>query len=381
MYLKRLLNLPNLLKKKSFFLFGPRATGKSFLVDQQLKEKALLVNLLSGDLLVRLMSRPSYLEQLIKAKPHCKLVVLDEVQKIPQLLDEVHRLIEEAGIRFLLTGSSARKLRHGAANLLAGRAWQTNLFPLTSQEIPNFDLMRYLHYGGLPPVYLSNHPEEELNAYVTTYLKEEIQAEAIVRKLPAFARFLQCAALTSGQIINFSSVASDTAVPISSVREYYQILEDTFMGFLIPAWTKTLKRKAMSTAKFYLFDLGVRNTLLGLSTVIPQTDQFGILFEHFIATELRAYLNYRRVRQTLSYWQARNHQEVDFIIGDDTAIEVKATDNIVHKHLKSITMLAEENICKRYIVVSQDPYHRRIDQIELMPWQYFLEQLWSDQLV
>ena len=381
MVIQRTLNLPNLLKKKSFFLFGPRATGKSFMIDQQLGENALILNLLRGELALRLMSQPSYLEKLIVAHPACDLVVLDEVQKIPQLLDEVHRLIESKGTRFLLTGSSARKLRRGAANLLAGRAWQANLFPLTSHEINQFDLARYLQYGGLPPVYLSEDPQEELHAYVDTYLKEEIQAESIIRKLPAFTRFLQCAALTSGQIINFSSIASDTGIPISTVREYYQILEDTFMGYLVPGWTKSQKRKATSTAKFYWFDLGVRNTLIGLNYISPQTDQYGLLFEHFIACELRAYLSYRRLRSPISYWQTRHHQEVDFIIGDDIAIEVKSTNKVVTKHLKSLRLLAEEKICRKHILVSQDPFQQCVDTINIMPWNDFLKQLWDDTIL
>ena len=381
MIIQRTLNLSNLLKKKSFFLFGPRATGKSFIVEQQLGKNALVLNLLHGSLSLRLMSQPSDLERLIMARPECDLVVLDEVQKIPQLLDEVHRLIESKGIRFLLTGSSARQLRRGAANLLAGRAWQANLFPLTSHEINQFDLTRYLQYGGLPPVYLSEEPQEELYAYVDTYLKEEIQAESIVRKLPAFTRFLPCAALASGHIINFSSIASDTGISMSTVREYYQILEDTFMGYLVPGWTKSQKRKAASTAKFYWFDLGVRNTLIGLDSISPHTDQYGLLFEHFIACELRAYLSYKRLRYPISYWQTRSHQEVDFIIGDEIAIEVKSTTKVMNKHLKSLRLIAEEKLCQKYILVSQDPFPQRVDNIDIIPWNNFLKQLWGDALL
>ena len=179
MIINRILNLPELLKKKSFFLFGPRATGKTFLISHSFDPKEIIViNLLRSDMYLRLSGAPHELEEMISIIENPKLVVIDEVQRVPELLNEVHRLIEDRHIRFLLTGSSARKLKKEGVNLLAGRAWETNLFPLTSHEIEKFDLQRYLEYGGLPPVYLSDYPVEELHAYVNTYLKEEIQAEA-----------------------------------------------------------------------------------------------------------------------------------------------------------------------------------------------------------
>jgi uncharacterized protein len=296
-------------------------------------------------------------------------------------MNEVHRLIEEQNIRFLLTGSSARKLRKQDVNLLAGRAWEANLFPLTSVEIPNFNLERYLLYGGLPPVCNSVEPEEELIAYVDTYLREEIQAEGLVRKIPAFSRFLLTSALTSGQILNFTTIASDAGVSVSSVREYYQILQDTFIGFLVPGWTKTLKRKAMSSAKFYFFDLGVRNTLAQIKSVARPSNLFGQSFEHFIALEIRAYLSYRRKREPLNYWRTQHGQEVDFIIGGKIAIEVKTTDHITEKHLQGLQLLSEEKICQRYILVSFDKVMRRYSECEVMHWQDFLKQLWDDQIV
>ncbi len=224
------------------------------------------------------------------------IIVIDEVQRIPELLNEVHRLIEDQQRRFLLTGSSARKLKQRGVNLLAGRAWEARLFPLYYQEIPNFDLNRYLLYGGLPAIYLSEYPNEELNAYVDTYLKEEIQAEALIRKIAAFTRFLQFSALTSGQTLNFTQLGSDAGVPTSTVREYYQLLEDTFVGFMLPAFTATQRRKPTSTAKFYYFDLGVQHKLAGINAIPANTTTFGESFEHFTALELRAYLSYRRLR-------------------------------------------------------------------------------------
>ncbi len=378
MNLKRLLDLPGLLQKKSFFLFGPRATGKSFLIREQFPINVPVLNLLKSELYLLLSSRPYELEPIINSYEQQGLVVIDEVQRVPMLLHEIHRLIEERGIRFLLTGSSARKLREKNVNLLAGRAWEAQLFPLTRHEIPNFDLNRYLHFGGLPPVYLSEEPAEELGAYVHTYLQEEIQAESLVRKIPAFSRFLQLSALTSGEIMNFSKIANDAGIPVSTIREYYQILEDTFIGFMLPAWVKTIKRKPASTAKFYFFDLGVKNTLATIKNIEPQSDLYGQAFEHFIALELRAYLSYRRLSLPLSHWRSQQGCEVDFIVGDEFAIEVKTTNNVNEKHLKNLKSLQEENICKKYFLISHDRVNRKYGQIEVIYWQDFLDKLWQD---
>lgn len=382
MFFERVLNLPTLLKKKSYFLFGPRATGKTSLIKAQFSEGVLVLDLLESDLFLRLNTSPGDLESIILGyNNQPPIVIIDEVQRIPDLLNEVHRLIEKTGIHFLLTGSSARKLRRSQANLLAGRARQAELFALTSAEIPDFDLDRYLQYGGLPMIYQSDDPVEDLHAYVDTYLKEEIQAEALVRQLPAFTRFLRFSALTNGEMLNFTNVSNDSGVPASTVREYYAILEDTFIGFMLPAWTKTTKRKPVSKAKFYYFDLGVKNTLADIRSIPKQSDLYGKSFEHFIAVELRAYISYQRKHLNLSYWQAKNGQEVDFIIGDDIAVEVKATDRTQDKHLKGLKALAEEGICKRYILLSQDKLKRRVDCIEIMHWKEFLSALWSGEIV
>lgn len=377
----RVLNLRHLLKKKSFFLFGPRATGKSFLIRKELGQSSVVFDLLRSELYLSLSAHPENLEAMIDARDQFEYVVIDEVQRVPMLLNEVHRLIETRHLTFLLTGSSARSLRQHHVNLLAGRAWEANLFPLTTAEIPDFNLMRYLQYGGLPAVYLSENPQEELHAYVDTYLKEEIQAESLVRKIPSFSRFLQLAALTSGDILNFSSVSNDTGIPISTVREYYRILEDTFIGFLVPAWTKTIKRKPMSTAKFYLFDCGVKHILANIKSLEMNSDTYGQAFEQFIALELRAYISYRRLRLPLSYWQSQQHQEVDFIIGDDVALEVKSTSSVNDKHLKTIRLLMQENICKQYFVISNDSINRLVDNIHIIFWKDFLEKLWSDKII
>lgn len=378
----RTLDLRALLQKKSFFLFGPRATGKSYLISKLFNQTSfLIIDLLESDKYLRLSSEPHKLENLINSQEKVDLVVIDEVQRIPELLNEVHRLIEKRQFKFLLTGSSARKLKRAQANLLAGRAWEAQLFPLTYREIPKFDLQRYLCYGGLPPVYLSEEPLEELRAYVSTYLREEIQAEAVVRKIPAFSRFLKFSSLTCGNMINFSSVANDASVPITTIREYYQILEDTFIGFLLPAWTKTVKRKPITTAKFYYFDVGVKNILAEIYHVNPNTSLFGQVFEHFIAMELRAYLSYTRSFEKLAYWCAKNGQEVDFIVGDRLGIEVKATEKITAKHLRGIIALKEENLLERYIIVSQDKINQNIQGIECLYWKDFLQAMYEQKII
>ena len=366
-------------------MLGPRATGKTSLIREQLSQQTLVLNLLRSDLFLRLNANPSLLEEMIDTQPNKEtIIVIDEVQKIPQLLNEVHRLIEDKKITFLLTGSSARKLRKNDVNLLAGRAWEAQLFPLTRQEIPDFSLQRYLQFGGIPSVYLSPEPKEELIAYVNTYLKEEIQAEAVIRKIQSFSRFLQVSALTSGKMLNYSSLASDVGIPVSTVREYYQILHDTLIGFLLPAWTKSQKRKAISTAKFYFFDIGVMHQLAEIKAIEPNSDLYGQAFEHFIAMELRAYLSYRRKDLGLQYWASKNGQEVDFIIGDDIAIEVKATRSIDSKDLKglkALKALKEEAICKKYYLVSFDKIHRKHEGIDIIYWENFLDKVWRDEII
>ncbi len=374
---KRILNLESLLQKKSFFLLGPRCTGKSTLINQQLKEKALVIDLLDSDYYLRLQSRPKDLESMIEDK---HLVVLDEIQKIPPLLDEVHRLIEKNRITFLLTGSSARKLRRNHSNLLAGRAWLANLFPLVTDEIPLFNLDRYLQYGGLPQVYASQYPDEELKAYVRTYLYEEIQAEALVRKMPDFSRFLEVAALFNGELINFTNIGNDCQVSPSTVREYYHLLEDTLMGFTLHPWTRSKKRKAIQTAKFYFFDTGVAHALARTEKLDRNSDLYGKAFEHFIGMELKAYLSYRRLPDELSFWRSINGQEVDYLVGKSTAIEVKSTKRIDAKHLKGLQALREENVFKKYLLISHDSIPQTIDGIVCRHWKTFLEDLWKNKL-
>lgn len=380
MYIERILNIKQLVKEKSYFLFGPRATGKSSLIEHSLKDQSLIVDLLHSETYRRLMMNPSDIEAMIDADPR-PYVVIDEIQRVPELLNEAHRLIEKRQIRFLLTGSSARKLKRQGVNLLAGRARQAELFPLTYHELKSFNLQHYLQYGGLPMVTLSSDPQEDLDAYVHTYLEEEIKSEALVTKLPAFSRFMQLSALTSGTTLNYSSIASDAGVSGATLREYYQILEDTFLGFQVLPWQHSVKRKAVSTARFYYFDVGVKNRLAQIDKIPPLTGLFGQAFEHFIAMELRAYLSYSRKRLPLTFWRTTEGHEVDFVIGDDVAIEVKSTNKVSAKHLKGLSLLQQEKKIKHYFLVSQDPIAQKKDGINIWPWQKFIDALWEGSIL
>ena len=380
MQLARILNLKNLLTKKSFVLFGPRATGKSTLIKSQLSEISTVIDLLNSRMYLRLLDSPHDLESIIRADRKTNLVVIDEIQRIPELLNEVHRLIENNKITFLLTGSSARKLRRGKANLLAGRVWESRMFPLTWKEIPDFNLERYLLYGGLPAVYLSDYPEEELDAYVNTYLKEEIMAEGLIRKLPPFSRFLRTIALANGEIINFTKLANDCQVPPSTVTEYVSLLEDTLVGFLLPAWTESKKRKAISTAKFYFFDPGVTHVLSGTETLDRNSNLYGKSFEQFIGMEIRAYLSYGRKKHEQTYWRSTHGHEVDFLIGRQTAIEVKASRKVSNRDFKGLKFLEQENVFQKYVLVSQDQTNTSEGRLHALYWKDFLYALWSDKL-
>jgi predicted AAA+ superfamily ATPase len=376
---QRILNLPDLLNKKSFFLFGPRSVGKTTLIQTTLP-KAQIIDLLHVQTYLKLVRNPSLLEELI-TDPNCP-VVIDEVQKLPALLDEVHRLIQSKRIVFLLTGSSARKIRHGGANLLAGRAREARLFPLVSREIPDFDLLRMINHGGLPEIYDSDEPDEDLAAYVSTYLQEEIKAEAVARNVTAFAEFLDLIARSDGQEINYEGFASDLQISPGTLKNYLQILEDTLIGFRLAGFVDTKKRKATSRAKHYLFDLGVTRHLAGTGLIQMKSKAFGDAFEHFVVLEVRAFVFYSRRTTKMCYWRSTSHFEVDLLLDDQIAIEIKSSSQVTEKHLKGLRALREENIFRRFIVVSLDSNCRRTtDGIEIFPWREFLKELWAGHIV
>jgi predicted AAA+ superfamily ATPase len=369
------LDLSSLVRRKTHFLFGPRQTGKSFLIRYQL-QGTRVYNLLDTATFLALSQNPGRLGEEIG--PHDKLVAIDEIQRLPILLNEVHLLIEERGVRFLLTGSSARKLRRGGVNLLGGRARTMYMHPLTTAELgERFDLSRALHRGLLPSIYFSDDPEADLAAYAGTYLHDEIVAEGATRNIPAFSRFLKVAALCSGTMINFTNIANDAQVPRTTVHEYFEILRDTLLLHELPAWRKSVKRKPIRTSKYYFFDVGVVRHLQG-RTLAPRTREFGEAFETFIMHELVSWRDYRS-GDALSYWRSASGYEVDFILGDHTAVEVKAKENVSPDDLKSLRAIAEENKVRRCICVSLEPRTRRVGGITVLPYREFLEKLWSGQ--
>jgi len=376
----RLLDLRNLLDRKSHFLFGPRATGKSWLITHTLTGAGTcVIDLLDDDTFSRLVRRPALLEEIIPSG--ARTAVIDEVQKLPTLLDQVHRMMERRGLRFLLTGSSARKLRRGTANLLGGRAWEAQLFPLTSAELgTEFNLLKYLNRGGLPHVYGAESPQDELRNYIKLYLREEIQAEAIVRRLDHFVRFLDVAALQSGEELNYEGIASDAGVPARTVAGFFEVLTDTLVGFPVLAYTQSKRRKAIKRSKFYLFDVGVAGAMAKRGEIQEGSELFGKALEHFLIQEVRAYLSYKKLDLPLCYWRTTTQQEVDLLIGEEIAIEIKATHQIGERHLSGLRALQEERQVKRFSVVSCDPLVRRSHSIDLLPWRQFLTDLWADRL-
>ena len=372
-HVERDVDLNYLLGKKSHFLFGPRQTGKTFLIRHTLKD-IRLYDLLDSSIYLSLSRNPGRIAE--ELTPQDRIIVIDEIQRIPELLNEVHRLIEERGIRFLLTGSSARKLRRGGVNLLGGRARTKYLHPLTYKELgERFDLFRGIERGLLPSIYFSDDPRADLRAYAGSYLQQEIVAEGFTRNIPAFSRFLRVAALCNSTIVNFTNVANDAQVARTTVYEYFEILKDTLILHELPAWRKSKKRKPLASSKYYFFDIGVVSALQERE-FRPHTPEFGEAFETYIFHELICYRDYMG-GDPLSYWRSTSGFEVDFIIGDHTAIEVKAKENLSSAELKPLRALAEEKKLKRFLCVSLEPRRREIEGVTVLPYKDFLEQLWS----
>lgn len=382
-YINRNVDLCNILENKSLFLFGPRQTGKSSFIKNQLMntDVAMFWTLLDGRLRLKVLADPSILRQEVEVRNlrDC-IIIIDEIQKCPELLDEVHFLIEERNIRFLLTGSSARKLRSSGVNLLGGRATQRHFHPFNFEEIgnhPNYNLSYIFEHGLLPSMFLSSNIEEDLSAYVDTYLTEEIAAEGFSRNIPNFARFLTVASVSNSQLINYTNIASDSQVPVQTVKQWFQVLEDTLLGYQVESFTNTKKRKAITTSKFYFFDIGIARALRNIPTPKENTTEFGEYFEHLICMELKSWIDYKHPRSKLTYWRSTSNMEVDFCVDEEIAIEVKSSPNVTEKHLKGLKALREEGIFNRYVVVCQEEHPRIIDGIEILPWKYFFEELWK----
>ena len=372
-YINRLVDLNVLLDKKSYFLLGPRQTGKTFLIHHTLKN-VRVYDLLDSEIYLALSRNPGRISE--ELQPQDRIVVIDEIQRLPELLNEVHRLIETKGVRFLLTGSSARKLRRGGINLLGGRAQTKYLHPLTYKELnEHFDLFLAVERGLIPSIYFSDDPRADLQACAGSYLQQEILAEGATRNIPAFSRFLRVAALCNATIVNFTNVANDAQVARTTVYEYFEILKDTLILYELPAWKKSKKRKPLASSKYYFFDVGAVSVLQE-RVLRAGTPEFGEGFETYVMHELKSYSDYVSGEQ-LSYWRSTSGFEVDFIIGDHTALEVKAKKNLSPNDIKSLRMLAEERKLKRYICVSMEPRRRKVGNIDILPYKEFLELLWN----
>lgn len=380
----RLIKLPSF-PSRSFFLWGPRQVGKTFLL-RVAYPSAHRVDLLQSDTYARYLQRPALLrEELLANKELPSLVVIDEVQKVPALLDEVHWMIEEKGLIFALCGSSARKLRRSSANMLGGRALRYELHGLVSAELgTDFDLKRVLNHGYLPLNYQEEDPLPGLRSYVSDYLKEEIAAEGLVRNLPAFGRFLEIAAICDTETVHYANVATDCGVSAPTVKEYFTILEDTMLGSYLPAYRKSVKRRIIAAPKFYLFDVGVVNLLSKRGEIRFGSPQAGHALENWLYHELRSHRVYSELFYDLSYWRLAQNVEVDFILNDmEIAIELKSADRVSSRHLKGLRELKREHkkVKKRYLVCNEPIRRITEDGIEIVPCGEFVADLWSGDLI
>ena len=376
-WVDRQLDIGRLLEKRSFFLLGPRQTGKTTLIQHVLPD-IRFYDLLDSANYLALSRNPGRLAEEIGSS--VKRVVIDEIQRLPSLLNDVQRLIETRDVKFLLTGSSARKLRRGGINLLGGRARVKYLHPLTYRELGDkFVLNQAMQRGLLPSIYFSDDPRADLESYAGLYLQQEIMAEGATRNIPAFSRFLKIAAHSNGGIVNFTNIASDAQVARTTVYEYYEILKDTLILRELPPWKKTVKRKPLASSKYYFFDVGVVSALQG-RPFLPGTPEFGEAFETFIMHELSSWSDYAS-GELLSFWRSKSGFEVDFIIGDHTAIEVKAKENVSSQDIKSLRALREENKLKHFLCVCMEKRSRDVDGIKILPYTEFLTSLWDGKIV
>ena len=369
---------------QSFFLWGPRQTGKTTLLKKTYPD-AWRVDLLKSDDLMRYLRNPSLIREEAMALEPGKLVVIDEIQKAPKLLDEVHYMIQEQNRVFVLCGSSARKVKKGHVNLLGGRALRYELLGLSYMELEEaFDLETMLNNGPLPNHYTHRRPQRAIQSYVDDYLKEEILHEGLTRRLPVFSDFLRVAAIGDTGIVNLSNIARESSMSVSTVRDYYGILEDTLMGAFLPAYTQRPKRRIIKSPKFYFRDLGVVNCLSRRGRIEQGSELFGKAFENWMFHELSIHSRYTEAFYDLSYWHLTTGVEVDFVIGQaDVAVEVKAKENIINHDLKGLREFKKEHPnVKSLIVVALVPRARQTDDgIKILPYRQFLEELWAGKVL
>lgn len=383
--IKRVLNI-ELEQGQSAFLWGPRKTGKSTYL-KQVFPGSVVYDFLKTDVALDLIRNPSLLrEQLLadRQRAAASPVILDEVQKVPAILDEVHWLIENAGLNFILCGSSARKLIKGSVNLLGGRAWRFEMFPFVFPEITQFDLLRALNQGLIPSHYLQRqHYQRSLRAYVQDYLKEEVFNEGLVRNVPAFSRFFEAMGYSHGGLINYANIARDCGVDAKTVKEYFQILADTLLGTFVPPYKKRQNRRVITKAsKFYLFDVGIAGYLSQRKISEERGEQFGKALEHFVFMELNAHRSYLDLHYGISFWRTKSGLEVDFILGDgEIAIEVKGASRVDNTDMRSLRAYMSEFKPRLGIIVSSEKYERQVGDVTVLPWQIFLDKLWAGELL
>ncbi len=384
-------NIPRILKiqlpkGRSAFLWGPRKTGKTTYLIERFP-RSLVFDFLKTDLFLEFSKTPAHLREQLLAKDPRQLkppIILDEVQKVPQVLDEVHWLIENKGLQFILCGSSARKLKRGQANLLGGRAWRYEMFPLVSPEITHLDLLRALNHGLIPTHYLQEEDyKKSLKAYVQDYLKEEVFAEGLTRNVPAFSRFFDAMGYSHGELTNYSNIARDCGVDSKTVREYYQILIDTLLGTAIEPFRRRQHRKVIGKAsKFYLFDVGVAGIITKRHIEEERGETFGKAFEHFILMEILAYRSYTESDFPVHFWRTKTGLEVNFILGDgEVALEIKGSRRLDPTDLKALKAFVEEYRPRKGLLVSNERDERLSDKIRILPWRNFLADLWGGKLL
>lgn len=366
---------------EAMFLFGARQTGKSTLLKERFP-KAIYIDLLKSDVRNRFKQHPEEFRESLLRYPPETLVIVDEIQKVPDLLDEVHWLMVEKGLWFILSGSSARKIKKSGANNLGGRAIPETLFPLVSAEIPDFDIERAVQNGMIPRHYMVANARNRMRAYIDLYVKEEIIEEALVQNVDEFIRFMEVAAIMDGEILNYENVASDCGVSANTVKAYYKILVDTLLGFEVPAYRKVIKRKLYKSPRFYYFDIGIANHLTKRYQLAPKTPEYGHAFEHLIMQEIVAYLAYTNSDEELTYWHTYENIEVDAIIGDArVAIEIKSTDHVDHGDKKGIMEFAKEHPNAKQILVSRDRISRRSGNMDLYYVTDFFKTLWAGEII
>ena len=366
---------------EAMFLFGGRQVGKSTLLKERFP-KAVYIDLLKSDIRNRFKQHPEEFRESLLRYPPETLVIVDEIQKVPDLLDEVHWLMFEKGLWFILSGSSARKIKKIGVNKLGGRAIPETLFPLVSAEIPDFDLARAVQNGMIPRHYMVANARKRLQAYIDLYLSEEIAEEAAVQNLDDFVRFMEVAAISDGEILNYENVASDCGVSANTVKAYYKILVDTLLGFEVPAYRKVIKRKLYKSSRFYYFDVGIANYLTGRHHLSEKTSEYGHAFEHLIMQEIRAYLGYTGSEEELTYWHTYENLEVDAVIGDArVAIEIKSTDHVDRDDKKGVMEFAKEHPETKQILVSRDRVSRRSGDVDLYYVTDFFKALWAGEII